>query len=152
MSDSMVKRWVRSFNKGLEYVHDEKRSGRLSLIDYDLLIEVEENIKKNQRFTIITLSLHFLQICTSRRKGQLYSTRVYKIQRPTMISDSKIVEAILKNNLSIILHYSIKISNNCFLLFNCYTFLCTALVNSHLDSYRPSSSKNVLFIPIDYVT
>jgi hypothetical protein len=40
MSDSMVRRWVRHFNEGLEYVHDDQRSGRPSVINEDLVCAV----------------------------------------------------------------------------------------------------------------
>jgi hypothetical protein len=32
MSDGMVRKWVRKFNEGRDNVHDESRSGRLSVV------------------------------------------------------------------------------------------------------------------------
>jgi transposase len=37
MSSSVVRRWVRLFNEGRENVHDDPRSGRLSLVNEDLV-------------------------------------------------------------------------------------------------------------------
>jgi transposase len=48
MSESMVKRWVRHFNDGRENVHDDPRSGRLSVVDEDLVRAVEEKIQENR--------------------------------------------------------------------------------------------------------
>ena len=65
MSSSMVRRWVRLFNEGRENVHDDPRSGRLSVVNKDLVRAVEEKIRENRRFTITSLSLHFPQISWS---------------------------------------------------------------------------------------
>jgi len=35
MRDGMVRKFVRMFNEGREMVHDEARSGRLTLVNYD---------------------------------------------------------------------------------------------------------------------
>jgi hypothetical protein len=43
MSDLMVWRWVRHFNEGSENVHDDPWSGRLSVVNEDLVRGVEEN-------------------------------------------------------------------------------------------------------------
>jgi len=43
-------------------VHDEARSGRLSLVNDDLLSKVNERERDDRRFTISDLSLHFPQI------------------------------------------------------------------------------------------
>jgi len=61
MSDGMVRKWVRMFNEGRENVHDEARSGRLSLVNDDLVCKVNERVRDDRRFTIY-LSLHFPQI------------------------------------------------------------------------------------------
>ncbi|PRD24787.1 UNVERIFIED_CONTAM: hypothetical protein NCL1_42740 [Trichonephila clavipes] len=37
MSKQMVHRWCRQFSEGRQSVHDEKRSGRLSFINVDLV-------------------------------------------------------------------------------------------------------------------
>jgi len=62
MSDGMVRKWVRMFNEGRENVHDEARSGRLSLMNDDLVRKVNERVRDDRRFTISDLSLHFPQI------------------------------------------------------------------------------------------
>jgi len=58
----MVRKWVRMFNEGRENVHDEARSGRLSLMNDDLVRKVNERVRDDRRFTISDLSLHFPQI------------------------------------------------------------------------------------------
>ena len=64
MSSSMVRRWVRLFNEGRQNVHDDPRSGRLSVVNEDFVHAVKEKIREN-RFTIMSLSLHFPQISQS---------------------------------------------------------------------------------------
>jgi len=58
----MVRKWVRMFNEGRENVHDEGRSGRSSLVNYDLVRKVNERVRDDRRFTISDLFLHFPQI------------------------------------------------------------------------------------------
>jgi len=48
MSSSMVWRWVRLFNKGYENVYDDMWSGRLSVVNEDLVRAVEEKIRENR--------------------------------------------------------------------------------------------------------
>jgi len=43
-------------------VHDEARSGRPSLVNDDLVRQVNESVRDDRRFTILNLSLHFPQI------------------------------------------------------------------------------------------
>ena len=62
MSDGMVRKWVRMFNKGRENVHDESRSGRPSLVNDDLVRKANERVRDDRRFTISDLSLHSPQI------------------------------------------------------------------------------------------
>ena len=62
MSDGIVRKWVRVFNEGRENLHDEARSGRLSLMNDDLVRKVNERVRDDRRFTISDLSLHFPQI------------------------------------------------------------------------------------------
>jgi len=62
MSDGMVRKWVRMFNGGRENVHDEARSGRPSLVNDDLVREVNERVRDDRCFTIYDLSLHFPHI------------------------------------------------------------------------------------------
>jgi len=62
MSDGMVRKWFRMFNEGGENAHDEARSGRPSLANYDLVRKVNERVRDDRRFTISDLSLHFPQI------------------------------------------------------------------------------------------
>ena len=65
MSDGMVRKWVRMFNEGRENVHDEARSGRPSLVNDDLVREVNERVRDDRRFTISDLSLHFPHISST---------------------------------------------------------------------------------------
>jgi len=62
MSDGMVRKWVRMFNEGRENVHDERRSGRPSLVNDDLVRKVNERVRDDRRFTNSDLSLHIPQI------------------------------------------------------------------------------------------
>ena len=62
MSDDMVRKWVRIFNEGRENVYDEARSGRPSLVNDDLVRNVNERVRDDRRFTISDLSLHFPHI------------------------------------------------------------------------------------------
>jgi len=62
MSDDMVRKWVRMFNKGRENVHDEARSERPSSVNDDLVHNVNERVRDDRRFTISDLSLHYSQI------------------------------------------------------------------------------------------
>jgi len=62
MSDGMVRKWVWMFNEGRENVHDDARSGRLSLVIGDLVCKVNERVRDDRRFTISDLSLNFPQI------------------------------------------------------------------------------------------
>jgi len=48
MSSSMVWRWVRLFNEGCENVHDDRQSGRPSVVNEDLVHAVEEKIRENR--------------------------------------------------------------------------------------------------------
>jgi len=43
-------------------MHDEARSGRPSLVNDDLVRNVNERVRDDRRFTISNLSLHFPQI------------------------------------------------------------------------------------------
>ena len=52
MSDGMARKWVRAFKDGRKNVHDKERSGRPSVIRYDLLQKVDEKVKMNRRFKI----------------------------------------------------------------------------------------------------
>jgi hypothetical protein len=65
MSYSMVRRWARHFNEGHNNVHDDPRSGQLSVVNEDLVHAVEEKIQENKRLTISSLSLQFPQISRS---------------------------------------------------------------------------------------
>jgi len=46
-------------------VHDDSRSDRPSVVNEDLVRAVEEKVRKNRRFTITLISLHFPQISRS---------------------------------------------------------------------------------------
>ena len=54
MSDSMVRRWCRQFESGRDNVHDDKRSGRPSVVQ-----QIEVINRKNRRFTITDLAEFF---------------------------------------------------------------------------------------------
>jgi len=62
MSDGMIRKWFRMFNEGREKVLDEARSWRPSLVNDDLIRNVNERVCDDRRFTISDLSLHFPQI------------------------------------------------------------------------------------------
>ena len=62
VSISVVWRWVRLFNEGHKNVHDDLWSGKLSVVNEDLVRAFEEKIRENRRFNITSLSLHFPQI------------------------------------------------------------------------------------------
>jgi len=62
MSDGMARKWVRMSNVGRENMHDDARSGRPSLVNDDLVREVNEGVRGDRRFTISDLSLHIPQI------------------------------------------------------------------------------------------
>ena len=47
MNRQNVTKWCREFSEGRTDVHDEQRSGRLSLITDDLLREIEGEIRAN---------------------------------------------------------------------------------------------------------
>jgi len=59
MSDSMVRRWCRQFESGRDNVHDDKRSGRPSVVTPDLVQQIEVKIRENRRFTITDLAEFF---------------------------------------------------------------------------------------------
>ena len=62
LSSSIVWRWVWLFNEWRENVRDNLWSGRLSVVNEDLVRRFEEKIRENRQFTITSLSLHFPQI------------------------------------------------------------------------------------------
>jgi hypothetical protein len=62
MSDGMVRKWVRQFNKGRENVHDEARSGQPSVVSDHLVRAVDSKVHEDRWFKISSLSLHFPQI------------------------------------------------------------------------------------------
>jgi hypothetical protein len=65
MSKQMVRRWCRHLLAGRQSVHEEKRSGRPSIITDDLVELVRERIMENCHVTITELSSHVLQISRS---------------------------------------------------------------------------------------
>ncbi|GBM33625.1 Mariner Mos1 transposase [Araneus ventricosus] len=62
ITDGMVRKWIRQFNDGCTNVHDEARSGRLTVVNDALVAKVNETIRQNRRFTIRMLSDEFPQI------------------------------------------------------------------------------------------
>ncbi len=59
MSDGMAHKWLRAFKGGSKNVHDEKWSGRLTVITNDLVHKINKKEKMNRRFTISALSDEF---------------------------------------------------------------------------------------------
>ena len=62
LSDGMVRKCVRMFNEERENMHDGARSGRPSLVNDDLVRNINKRVLDDRRFTISDLSLHFPQI------------------------------------------------------------------------------------------
>jgi len=60
MSDSMVRRWCRQLESGRDKVHDDKHSGRPSVVTPDLVQQIEVKIRENRRFTITDLADYHL--------------------------------------------------------------------------------------------
>ena len=60
MSDDMVRKWVRIFNEGRENVYDEARSGRPSLVNDDLVRNVNERVSDDRRFKFLICPCTFL--------------------------------------------------------------------------------------------
>ena len=52
MSDGMVRKWVRAFKDGRTYLHNEERSGRLSVVNEDLVQKVDEKVRENRPETL----------------------------------------------------------------------------------------------------
>jgi len=55
MSGSMVRRWCRQFESGRDNVHDDKSSGRPSVVTLDLVQQIQVKIRENRRLTITDL-------------------------------------------------------------------------------------------------
>ncbi|GFW32696.1 uncharacterized protein TNCV_3679441 [Trichonephila clavipes] len=86
MSKQIVHRWCRQFSEGRQSVHDEKSSGRPSLINVDLVERVMQRVIESRRFTITELSSHFLKISLSLlhemvTKHRLFKKSLKKIQK-----------------------------------------------------------------------
>ncbi|KAJ4430695.1 hypothetical protein ANN_19286 [Periplaneta americana] len=64
MSNSMVRRWCRQFTEGQTNVHDEDRSGRLSLVTSELE-SVRQVVLQKQHFTFSEFCGEFLQMTCS---------------------------------------------------------------------------------------
>ena len=62
MNRQNVTKWCREFPEERTDVHDEQRSGRSSLISYDLLRENEGEICANRRVTIRELRHIFSEV------------------------------------------------------------------------------------------
>jgi hypothetical protein len=54
MRDGMVRRWCWMFSEWRTNVHDDDRNGRPSLVTADLLVQVNEKIRENRRFTFFS--------------------------------------------------------------------------------------------------
>jgi len=109
MSDGMVRKWVRMLNEGRENVHDEARSGCPSLVNDNLVRQVNERVRDDRRCTISDLFLHFPQISRTLLydivSSHLGSSRPHSIRRvyknlcPATISASIMAANIWKNSL-----------------------------------------------------
>ena len=62
MSDGMVRKWVRKFNKGHDNFHDKLQSSWPSVVSDDLVRALEVKVCEDRQTTISSLSLHFQQI------------------------------------------------------------------------------------------
>lgn len=62
MSDSKVRLWCRLFKEGRTNVHDDKRSGRPSVVTDDLVEKVNAKVRENRRFTISEISIQFPEV------------------------------------------------------------------------------------------
>jgi hypothetical protein len=62
MSGGTLRQWSRMFKDGRTNVHDEERSGRLSVVSDDFVRSVDQKICGRRRFTISELSCGFPQI------------------------------------------------------------------------------------------
>ena len=109
MSDGVVRKWVRMFNEGRENVHDEARSRRPSLVNDDLVRNVNERVRDDRCFTISDLPLHFPQISRTLlydivsihlvRRRPHYERRAYTNLCPATISASIMAANMWKNSL-----------------------------------------------------
>lgn len=61
MFNKSLKKWVRAFDDGHQNVHGEKQTGRPSVINEDLMHKVDEQARKDRRFTDSLLSQMFPQ-------------------------------------------------------------------------------------------
>jgi hypothetical protein len=55
ISGGMLKRCCRMFSEGRTNIHDDERIGRPSLVNVDLLGQVNEKIRENRRFTFFSI-------------------------------------------------------------------------------------------------
>ncbi|GBM27855.1 hypothetical protein AVEN_66406-1 [Araneus ventricosus] len=62
MSEGVVRQWVRFFKDERTNIHDESRSGRLSVVSADLIKEIDEKIRLLRNFTNSQLSEHLPNI------------------------------------------------------------------------------------------
>jgi hypothetical protein len=65
MNEESVRKWCRLFNSGRTNVHDEARSGRLSVITDELTKRVDDHIRANRRFTTDELHEAFPEVSHS---------------------------------------------------------------------------------------
>jgi hypothetical protein len=61
MNKSNVRKWCRMFNVGRTNVHDEERSGRLSLVIEDLKNTTDQHNRTNRNFTLDEIHEKFPQ-------------------------------------------------------------------------------------------
>ncbi|GBN43872.1 hypothetical protein AVEN_29715-1 [Araneus ventricosus] len=62
VSEGVVRQWVRFFKDGRTNIHNESRSGRPSVVNADLIKEIDEKIRLLRNFTISQLSEHLPNI------------------------------------------------------------------------------------------
>jgi hypothetical protein len=59
VNDGMARISCRMFSQGITNIHDDNQSGRPSLVTADLLDQVNEKIRENKRFTILSTKRDF---------------------------------------------------------------------------------------------
>lgn len=62
MSGGMVRKWVRAFKDGGTNERDDERSGRPLVATDSLVQKVDQTVKENIRYTIMSLSDNFHQV------------------------------------------------------------------------------------------
>ena len=79
MSDSVVRRWCRQFESGRDIGHDDKRSGRHSVVTPDLVQQIQVKIRENRRFTVTDMAEFFPNV--SRKTVQRIVTKLLHFRK-----------------------------------------------------------------------